>query len=53
MEPTRVAAARLRVTAQTVRDWLRAGRLDGQKVGDRWLVDEASIAAAERERGQS
>lgn len=49
-KPSRVAAARLDVTGQTVRNWVKAGRLDGQKVGDRWLVEEASIAAVEQQR---
>ena len=53
-KPTSDAAARLGVTGQTIRNWVRAGRLTGQKVGDRYVVEEASIVAmaAERERSR-
>ena len=41
-------ANRLGICRQTVRNWVRAGRLDGEKIGDRVLVSEASVAALER-----
>jgi predicted site-specific integrase-resolvase len=41
-------AAKQRVTRQTVRNWIRAGRLDGQKVAGRWMVTESAAAALER-----
>jgi excisionase family DNA binding protein len=45
---TRDTADRLGICRQTARNWVRAGRLDGEKVGDRVLVSEASVAALER-----
>src|SRR5581483_4220253 len=41
----RAAAARLGVAEDTVRARLRAGTLDGEKVGGRWRVSAASIDA--------
>lgn len=41
---TGAASKRLRVTAQTVRDWLREGRLRGRQTSTgRWLVEVLSI----------
>lgn len=45
-------ARRLDVVPQTIRRWIKAGRLDGQKIGDRYVVEESSIAAIERDRGR-
>ncbi|HVC33656.1 MAG TPA: helix-turn-helix domain-containing protein [Chloroflexota bacterium] len=37
------AAERLGVTVPTVKDWIRRGTLEGQPVGSRWRVSEASV----------
>jgi excisionase family DNA binding protein len=37
------AAARLKLKAQTVRDWLNAGRLKGVKLGRVWRVDKDAL----------
>jgi excisionase family DNA binding protein len=47
---TAEAGRRLGVSAKTVREWVAASRLRGAKVGDRLLVEEASVAAMERQR---
>src|SRR5262245_49860431 len=39
------AAARLRASRRTVREWLRVGRLAGVKVGDRWRIPESVVVA--------
>jgi excisionase family DNA binding protein len=48
--PTGDAARRLNVTARTVRRWLAAGRLTGQRIGCILVVDEAAVAELERAR---
>ena len=50
--PVAQAAQRLRVTPQTVRNWLRAGRLEGTKHGTRWFVERASIELLEPNDGE-
>ena len=37
------AAARLKLKPQTVRDWLKAGRLKGVKLGRVWRVDAEAL----------
>jgi excisionase family DNA binding protein len=37
------AAARLKLTPQTVRDWLKAGKLKGVKLGRVWRVDAEAL----------
>ena len=37
------AAAQLRVSPVRVRAMLRDGLVDGQKIGDRWFVDQLSL----------
>ena len=37
------AAARLKLKPQTVRDWLKAGRLKGVKLGRIWRVDAEAL----------
>lgn len=37
------AAEMLRVTSRTIDRWLRAGTLQGTKVGGRWLIPESAI----------
>jgi excisionase family DNA binding protein len=44
----REAAKRLHCHHRTVRRWVNAGRLDGQVVGGRLVIAEASVAAIER-----
>jgi excisionase family DNA binding protein len=44
-------AERLGAAPKTIREWLAAGRLTGQRVGKSWVVAESSIAAMERMRG--
>lgn len=39
LEGVATAAKRLAVTPQTVRNWLRAGKIAGRRVGARWLVE--------------
>jgi excisionase family DNA binding protein len=48
--PTALAAERLKVTPRTVRRWLAAGRLAGQRLGCILVVDEASVAELELAR---
>jgi excisionase family DNA binding protein len=38
-------AAKLRITPRRVRAMLEAGRLDGEKLADRWIVRPAALAA--------
>ena len=42
------AAARLQVTARTVRKWLRNGTMKGIKIGHLWRISEATIAEFDR-----
>jgi excisionase family DNA binding protein len=51
--PTSDAAARLGVAAKTVRDWLETGRLRGRRIGNRWVVEEHSVAAMERQQASA
>ena len=37
------AAERLQMSIPTVKDWIRRGTLEGQRVGSRWRVSEASV----------
>ncbi len=43
------AAARLGRSAETLRRWIRSGRLRAQKVGTQHLIDEADLEAMEDE----
>jgi excisionase family DNA binding protein len=36
-------AERLKISAKTIRDWLRSGRLKGIKIGRQWRVEESVI----------
>jgi hypothetical protein len=45
---TAAAGQRLDRTPRTIRNWVKTGRLDGEKIGDRVLVEAASVAALER-----
>ncbi|MPV48980.1 helix-turn-helix domain-containing protein [Pseudactinotalea sp. HY160] len=45
-------ARHLGVTPQRVRNMLARGQLRGQKIGGRWLIDLASLAAVPVRRGQ-
>jgi excisionase family DNA binding protein len=36
-------AERLKVSAKTIRDWLRQGRLKGIKIGRQWRIEESII----------
>jgi excisionase family DNA binding protein len=47
---TATAAQRLGPTPRTIRNWIKSGKLDGQRVGYGWLVSERSVAALERGR---
>lgn len=38
-------AAKLRITPRRVRAMLESGRLDGEKLADRWIVRPAALAA--------
>ena len=38
------AAARLRASKRTIREWLRVGTLAGVKVGERWRIPESVLA---------
>jgi excisionase family DNA binding protein len=49
---TTEAAARLGVARKTIRDWIAASRLRGRLIGNRWVVEEASVAAMERQNSQ-
>ena len=49
--PTTQAGRALGCTGQTVRRLIASGQLRGQKIGDRWLVDGASVATLERQQG--
>lgn len=40
-------ATRFGVSPETVRDWLRAGRIPGFQVGRRWLVPVDALSALE------
>ena len=40
---TREAAAAFGVTEQTIRAWLRAGKIQGRKVDRRWFVVKTEI----------
>jgi excisionase family DNA binding protein len=39
------AAAILQLTPKTIKDWLRAGKLAGYKMGRLWRVREADLEA--------
>jgi excisionase family DNA binding protein len=41
------AARRLERPERTVRRWIQAGRLRGQKVGRSWVVEESAVAELE------
>jgi excisionase family DNA binding protein len=47
---TTETATRLGKSRETTRRLVASGRLHGEKVENRWLVEESSIAALERER---
>ena len=47
---TAEVAARLRVSAGRVGDYIKDHGLPAMKVGRRWLIDPAALAAWERER---
>lgn len=49
--PAAQAAQQLRVTPQTVRNWLRDGQLEGAKRGTRWFVERTSIELRELDAG--
>lgn len=40
------AASMLKVTALTVRRWLKSGELRGSKIGGLWRIKESDIEAA-------
>jgi excisionase family DNA binding protein len=42
---TEQAAAILQLTPKTIKDWLRAGKLTGYKMGRLWRVTEADLEA--------
>ena len=42
---TEQAAAILQLTPKTIKDWLRAGKLTGYKMGRLWRVTEAALEA--------
>lgn len=44
MTPTE-AAARLNISPVTLADWLRAGKLEGVKVGRLWRISETALQA--------
>ena len=48
--PVRVAAERLAVTGQTVRNMIRRGDLRGRKEGRRWLVDGDDVERLAQEQ---
>lgn len=53
MEPpitSTAASERLRIDWRSVRRWVERGWLDGQVVGDRLVITEASVAAVEQRR---
>ena len=43
------AAARLRISPRTCREWLRIGRLRGLKYGKMWRIREADVNSSIRE----
>lgn len=45
MLSTEQAAERLGITPVRVRELLRSGKLEGQRVGRSWVVDESSVRA--------
>ena len=45
MISVREAAERARVSEETVRRWLRSGRLEGHRDGPRHLIDPTDLAA--------
>ena len=45
------AAYRLRRSYQTAWTWLLAGKIEGTRVGDRWMVYEDQLPAARAEEG--
>lgn len=49
---TAEAARRLERPERTVRRWIQAGRLCGQKVGRDWVVDEDAVAELESRDGK-
>lgn len=53
MITTAEAAAILGVTQQTVREWIRSGRIVGRRVGSRFQVDEQSLVGVVTEYGGS
>lgn len=50
--PSSAAADRLGVTNRRVLQLIDSGTLDGQRQGGRWLITEASVAAAEKARAR-
>ncbi len=50
---TAAAGQRLERTPRTIRNWLKSGKLDGQRVGYGWLVDVRSIDALEHQDERS
>jgi excisionase family DNA binding protein len=42
---TEQAAAIFQLTPKTIKDWLRAGKLTGYKIGRVWRVTEADLEA--------
>ncbi len=42
----------LQTTAQTIRNYLRNGRLKGQKIGGKWLVAEKDLKAFLKPKGE-
>jgi hypothetical protein len=44
------AGRRLKVTPQTIRNWLASERLTGQRIGSIWAVDETAVADLEAAR---
>jgi excisionase family DNA binding protein len=48
--PTTQAGRALARTGQTVRRMIASGQLRGIKIGDRWLVDAASVAEHQEPR---
>lgn len=47
------AAAELEVTAQTIRAWIKADKLDGRRIGRPILITEESLERFVREGAQA